>query len=501
MALQVGVDSVVAGFRVKSLLGRGATGSVYLAEDTSTSDLVALKVLAPTLAQDERFRQRFLRESHLAANLDSPHAVRTFEAGEADGVLYLAMAYVRGPDLRRLLQDEGRLEPARAVALVAQVAEALDAAHSVGLVHRDVKPGNILIEQQADGEHAFVCDFGLARHVSSVSSLTGERGFVGTIDYVPPEQIEGGTIDGRTDVYSLGCVLYECLAGRRPFERESELSVVFAHLHDQPPAITAIQPGLPAPFGDVFGTALAKSPEDRYATCGELAEAAAAALQGKVLARRRLGRRRLVLTAVAIVAAVAAPTGAVLATRGGPDISRPSAISQTSIDGAQLGLRQGAYQALFGGSGILVNQARPGQEGKGSQGGKTPGSAYPTLAFNAQKVWVFFPRGIKGRAEIVTTWNKDFKTDRGIGPCSTIPQLLKAYGNRVKPDYYGTVGNAVFMYQVGKNLLFSASGRHPSSFVTAVGLFNGSAKGADDPGGALPWAGFVTGWETPTCVP
>ncbi|TML92324.1 MAG: hypothetical protein E6G03_16485, partial [Actinobacteria bacterium] len=242
--------------------------------------------------------------------------VATVASGEHEGLLFLAMAYIDGVDLRELLRREGRLEARRTVDLIAQVADALDAAHAVGLVHRDVKPGNILVGSNGDGEHAYVCDFGLARHVSSVSSLTGERGFVGTIDYVPPEQIEGGTIDGRADEYSLGCVLFECLAGERPFDRESELSVVFAHLNEPPPRLSEARPDLPAAFDAVFATALAKSPDDRYSTCGELARAARAALQGKTLRPRRILRRLLVAGAVAL-AATGAAIGAVIAAESG----------------------------------------------------------------------------------------------------------------------------------------------------------------------------------------
>jgi len=197
------------------------------------------------------------------------------------------MAYVEGSDLRELLRREGRLTPERTLESLGQVADALDAAHAAGLVHRDVKPGNILVAARADGGLFCVCSGGAARHVSSVSSLTGERGFVGTIDYVPPEQIEGGTIDGRADVYSLGCVLFECLAGARPFDRDSELSVVFAHLNEPPPRLTELRSDLPETFDAVFATALAKSPDDRYSTCGELIAAARAALQGKTFVRRR----------------------------------------------------------------------------------------------------------------------------------------------------------------------------------------------------------------------
>src|SRR5439155_27115205 len=270
---------------------------------------------APALARDERFRRRFLRETELAASLDHPHIVETLASGEEDGALYLAMAYVDGSDLRQLLLREERLEPERAVALVGQVASALDAAGRAGLVHRDVKPGNILVATGAEGEHAYVCDFGLARHVSSVSSLTGERGFVGTIDYVPPEQIEGGTIDGRADLYSLACVLYECLAGARPFDRESELSVVFAHLNEPPPRLSDLRPDLPVAFDEVFATALAKSPDDRYATCGELAAAAREALRGRTFTRRKLRRRRMLVAAFAVLVAAGAAIGGVFALR------------------------------------------------------------------------------------------------------------------------------------------------------------------------------------------
>jgi ABC-type transport system substrate-binding protein/tRNA A-37 threonylcarbamoyl transferase component Bud32 len=338
MPLEIRTGALLAGFRVDSLLGEGAMGTVYLAEEVATGRRIALKLLAPELARDERFRRRFLRETELAASLDHPHVVPTLASGEEEGTLYLAMAYVEGADLRKLLRHEGRLEPERALDLVEQVADALDAAHRAGLVHRDVKPGNILVTQGPDGEHAYVCDFGLARHVSSVSSLTSERGFVGTIDYVPPEQVEGGRIDGRADVYSLGCVLYECLSGARPFDRETELSVLFAHLNDPPPRITDARPDLPEAFDTVFETGLAKSPDDRYSTCGELAAAARAALQGRVLARRRRRRRRGLVAAGLLVIAGGAAAAAVLATQqtpartsfaaqGQPISVRPSALN------------------------------------------------------------------------------------------------------------------------------------------------------------------------------
>jgi len=237
MPSEISTGAVLAGFRLKSLIGQGAMGAVYLAESREGGADVALKLLMPELTEDDRFRQRFMREAEVAASLDHPHVVPILTFGEEDGRLYLAMPYVDGSDLRDLLSREGALEPARTLHLLEHVAAALDAAHAAGLVHRDVKPANILVAGEPGEEHAYVCDFGLARHMSSVRSLTGDRGFVGTIDYVPPEQIAGGQIDRRADVYSLGCVLYECLTGERPFERESELALIYAHLND-----TALRP-------------------------------------------------------------------------------------------------------------------------------------------------------------------------------------------------------------------------------------------------------------------
>ncbi len=266
MGVERPTGRVIGGFRVGELLAGGAMGAVYSAEDAD-GRRVALKLLSPDLRHDERFRQRFLRESQLAATLAHPNVVKTIASGEDGGVLYLAMDYVDGVDLRELLRREGRLAPERAVALVAQAGEALDAAHAAGLVHRDVKPGNVLVASEPDGERAYVCDFGVARHVGSVGSLTGDRGFVGTVDYVAPEQIRGEEVDGRADVYALGCVLFECVSGERPFERENELAVVFAHLNEPPPRVTDVRPGLAAGWDGVVARALAKEPKERYASC------------------------------------------------------------------------------------------------------------------------------------------------------------------------------------------------------------------------------------------
>ena len=279
MTADLTLGSSLAGFRVERLLGRGAMGTVYLTEDAHLRRKVALKVLAPELARDERFRRRFLLESQLAASLEHPHIVPIYGAGEADEVLYLAMKYVEGYDLSELLEATEQIETERLLKLLSQVASALDAAHGLGLVHRDVKPANVLIGAAGDDEHAYVCDFGLAKQASTVASLTGERAFVGTIAYIAPEQIESGAVDARADVYSLACVLFESLAGRPPFERGGDLKVVFAHLNEPAPLLTAFRPDLPEAIDEVLGKALAKAPDERFSTCGELIAAASEALR------------------------------------------------------------------------------------------------------------------------------------------------------------------------------------------------------------------------------
>src|SRR5215211_7321211 len=268
------VGTEVAGYRIETLLGWGGMSVVYLAEDLRLKRKVALKLLAASLAKDESFRERFLRESELAAAIDHPSIVPVYEAGTADDLLFIAMRYVEGRDLRHRLQH-GRLDPADAIGILAQVASALEAAHGRGLVHRDVKPSNVLLDLGArpDGsDHAYLTDFGLSRRISDEA----DANLLGTIDYVAPEQIAGEEVDARADVYSLGCVLYECLVGVPPFRRDSELAVVFAHLETEAPAPSALRSELPTRLDGVIGRALAKAPGKRYASCRELAGAALA---------------------------------------------------------------------------------------------------------------------------------------------------------------------------------------------------------------------------------
>ena len=271
----------LAGYRIEAPIGDGSTGVVYSALDVALDRRVALKVMLPELARDPRFRERFLRESKLAASLEHPNIVPIHAVGEADGVLFIAMRYVDGRDLSSILQQIGRFDPERTLALLSQVASALDAAHERGLVHRDVKPGNILVARHGEREHAYLCDFGLAKHASTVTSLTGDRSILGTVDYLAPEQIDGLPVDGRVDVYGLGCVLFECLTGAPPYGRENEIASLLAHLKEPVPRLTERRPELPTALDDVVAGALAKDRDERYPTCGAVIAAAEAALAGE----------------------------------------------------------------------------------------------------------------------------------------------------------------------------------------------------------------------------
>ncbi|MEU9143270.1 serine/threonine-protein kinase [Streptomyces sp. NPDC048349] len=266
----------IAGYVVESEIGRGGMAVVYRAHDLRLDRTVALKLLAPELARNDTFRQRFAHESKVAAAIDHPHIVPVFEAGETDGLLYIAMRYVAGQDLRAMLNRTGPLPVDTAARIAGQVASALDAAHDHDLVHRDVKPGNILVAQGTDSdhpEHVYLTDFGLTKKSLSLTGFTSVGQFVGTLDYVAPEQISGKPVDGRCDVYSLACVVYETLAGGPPFERDDDMALLWAHQYDAPPPLTSRRPGLPGEVDDVLAKALAKSPEDRWSTCLEFAGA------------------------------------------------------------------------------------------------------------------------------------------------------------------------------------------------------------------------------------
>lgn len=258
-----------AGLRIDGVAGRGGMGVVYRAVQPSLDRTVALKTIATALAADPAFASRFVRESKAAAAVEHPNVLPIFSAGEEEGVLYIVMRYVDGPDLRSLIREHGPLAPERAAHIVAQVAAALDAAHARGLVHRDVKPANVLLNRT---DHAYLTDFGLTKRVTSTaaSEVTRAGGWVGTLGYVAPEQIRDERIDARTDVYALGCVLHHALTGAPPYDRGSDEATLWAHLNDPPPAL----PGdVPDALADAVHRALAKAPGDRFPTAGDLGRA------------------------------------------------------------------------------------------------------------------------------------------------------------------------------------------------------------------------------------
>ena len=275
------VGDEFAGYRVRSVLGRGGMSVVYQAENLRLSSVIALKVLAPELAADDVFRARFLEESRIAASLNHPNVIPIYDMGSQDDLLYIAMRYVSGTDMRQMIKKHGRILPATALFLVGQAARALDAAHRKGLVHRDVKPGNLLIERggdETDPDHVYLADFGITKHAMSRSGLTSTGQFLGTIDYVAPEQIRGTSVLGLADQYSLGCVLYECLTGRVPFEKDLDAAIIWAHVEETPTMPTVLRPELPPEVDEVFARVLAKRPDERYQSCREFVQAARMAL-------------------------------------------------------------------------------------------------------------------------------------------------------------------------------------------------------------------------------
>jgi serine/threonine-protein kinase len=310
MSTSTRIGSTIAGYRLEALLGRGGMSVVYLAEHLRLGRKVALKLLAPALSQDADFRERFERESRRAAEMDHPNIIPVFDAGEADGVLYIAMRYVKGSDLKSMIEREGALGVGRTLYLLEQAAAALDFAHARDLVHRDVKPANILVEQPS--ENVFLSDFGIVKQTTASRGLTRTGIFVGTVDYAAPEQIEGSGVDARTDVYALGCVLYECLTGRMPFAREGEVAVMHAHLTEAPPHVTAVRADLPTGLNAVIARAMAKNREDRHQSCGELMAAArSAALQRPTSAPTAHASDAAIAAPTAFAGATAPPAGAV----------------------------------------------------------------------------------------------------------------------------------------------------------------------------------------------
>jgi serine/threonine-protein kinase len=321
----------IASYQTAEEIGRGGMAVVYRARDARLGRWVALKVLSEDLARDDAFRRRFIRESQAAAAVDHPNIIPIFDAGEAGGVLFIAMRYVGGQDVHHLLNRAGPLPPARAAGIVAQVASALDAAHAFGLVHRDVKPANMLLGGLAeDGseDHVYLSDFGISKTAQATTNLTLAGQVLGTLNYLAPEQIEGRAVDGRADAYSLACAAFEMLAGAPPFRRDQSLAVMWAQLSAPPPALTGLRPDLPAAADQVMFRALAKAPEDRYPSCRAFAAALQEACEVRTADLHSQAAQALAAPGLA-APGLAAP---------GPGISRPGEPDAAASDVAGPGL-------------------------------------------------------------------------------------------------------------------------------------------------------------------
>jgi serine/threonine-protein kinase len=274
MADDLEPGSSFAGYRVERLIGKGGMGAVYSAARIDDDAPVALKLVLDEHAAESRFLARFEREGRLAAGLTHPHLVEVYEAGTWEGVPFLAMALIEGIDLDYVLGTQGAIHPVTAARIIAEIASALDVAHAEGLVHRDVKPGNILLDSRDGVPHAYLADFGLSRHVDSTSGLTATGHWIGTIDYASPEQLMAATVDARTDVYALGCVLHKALTGSVPYPHERDVDKVMAHASGQPPAASEQVDSVPPELDEVVGRAMASKPAERYQSAGELGRAA-----------------------------------------------------------------------------------------------------------------------------------------------------------------------------------------------------------------------------------
>jgi predicted Ser/Thr protein kinase len=381
--LRLPAGTILGGCRIEEEVGRGGMGVVYRARQLRLDRPVAVKVLSPGLLQDEQFRVRFERESRIIAALEHPNIVPVHEAGEEGDLLFLVMRYVDGPDLGRLLAQAGRLSPERAVAVLEQVAAALDAAHSRGLIHRDVKPANVLLAGEGESEHAYLSDFGVTKIAAAEgSSLTRTGMFVGTLDYIAPEQLRGEVVDRRADVYALACLLFHCLTGHVPYPREDDMAKLYAHGHLPPPRPAEEVEGLgDSAFDDVVARGMAKDPAERFPSAGELARAARGALRGE-----------RPVAAATVVAAAPAPTVATpLATAGAP---APAATVAGALPrrrrrrpGALVAVLAGMLVALgaaaggLAASGVLQDTAPdPAQVGAVSEGSGEADGPDPTPA-------------------------------------------------------------------------------------------------------------------------
>src|SRR5690349_16871545 len=367
----VRVGSVLAGYRLEEQIGRGGMAVVFRASDERLGRQVAVKILAPALGADKAFRRRFVRESRAAALVDDPHIIPIFQAGESDGLLFIAMRLVSGGDVRTLVRQHGSLPAPRAAAIVSPIASALDAAHAAGLVHRDVKPANMLLDvRPGRPDHVYLSDFGLSKGLLGAGGLTGSDQFLGTVDYAAPEQLAGKHVDGRADQYALGCTAFELLSGQPPYRRDQGLAVIYAHMTAPPPQLTRMRPDLPAEADDIFMRVLAKDPAARYGSCQEFADALRLALG---LGSQADETGSAMLTAVTGVTRPAGQDGAPAALAGSagtvPDLP-------ATVGGGRAGRKRRRREATVA---PALAGAYPGTSGPGTAGPAGPSAAADTV--------------------------------------------------------------------------------------------------------------------------
>jgi hypothetical protein len=401
--------TVFAGHRIEGVVGRGGMGVVYRALQLDLERVVALKVIGPEMLDDEIMRERFVREAKAGARIDHPNVIPVHYAGEENGIAYIAMRYVEGDDVRSLVRREGRLPPARAANIASQAGAALDAIHAAGFVHRDVKPANLLL---GPNDHVYVSDFGLAKHTLSVGGATKPGHWVGTLDYVSPEQIRGDAVDARVDVYALGGVLYYMLTGQIPFPREGQEAKLWAHLSEPPPAL----PGdLPSNFTGVVARAMAKDPADRYPSAGDLGRAARAAVDNREVSEPE----RVVAAGQAAPAGYRRPespgTAATAATAVATDDStisalRPGSSEETTVMGrGRRGLVPVLGLALAGlvgaGAFALLSGGDDSADGERPAASATPSATGTPAAAKGPRVARRIPVGIRGNGVAVAAGN------------------------------------------------------------------------------------------------
>jgi DNA-binding beta-propeller fold protein YncE len=474
------IGSQIAGYRLEEQIGRGGMAVVYRAHEARLDRNVALKILAPGLAADEAFRKRFIRESRIAAAVDHPNIIPVFDAGEADGVLYIAMRFVHGPDVRTLLDTEGALPVARAVDIVTQVASALDAAHARGLVHRDVKPGNMLLDTTAGGgrqDHVYLSDFGLGKQTLEElgqSGLTAQGQFLGTLDYMAPEQVEGGRVDGRADLYALACAAFELLSGAPPFRRDAGMAVVWAKLSESPPLLSTRRPDLPGAADAVVSRAMAKDPAARYRTCGEFAAALRDACELGPAAPRPPAPPPRQPTQVAMPirppAAPQAPAAAHEATEvGRPAAAAASGTAGTAGDGgAGTGPAAGGLGVGGLGAGGGAASSGPPTETARVPGSRSPGPTRPGLTEPNDPYGGLY---------------RESRASRERQPAGWAPRSSGGGPGTVPPGPYGAVAQPLPARPWWRSRAFMSAAAAVAVVVVAVAAFTALHHGGTGSGG------------------